>query len=365
MKIGYDAKRLFHNASGLGNYSRDLLGILTAHLPQHDYLLFSRSMSEKGEKLLNHPAVTFTPLRGRFLSRQLTMGLQAAGLKCDIFHGLSGELPLRWGNQNVKKVVTIHDLIFERYPAYYSWFDRKIHKAKFRHAAQTADVVVAISEQTKADIIHYLKIPESKIRVIYQGCSHLYKESYSEATKEAVRQQYALPPSFVLNVGTIEERKNGLALVKALKGTAIPLVFIGKEKKYAESIHRFIAENGMTGQVIFLKNVSNPHLAVIYQLARVFAYPSVYEGFGIPVIEALYSGTPVITNGRGVFPEAGGPASRYVQAEDHQSIRSALTDLWENEALRAEMAVKGREYAARFDDDKIAAAWADLYNSLR
>src|SRR5690606_39355023 len=104
-------------------------------------------------------------------------------------------------------------------PAYYSWFDRKIHKAKFRYAAETADVVVAISEQTKADIIHYLKIPESKIRVIYQGCSQLYKESYSEATKEAVRRHYSLPPSFVLNVGTIEERKNGLALVKALKGT--------------------------------------------------------------------------------------------------------------------------------------------------
>lgn len=360
MKIGFDGKRFFHNASGLGNYSRDLLRILARHLPENRYILFDRKIADRGRDVLSSPNVTFSPVSPGLFSRQLQMGRDACTAGCRIFHGLSGELPLRWGNREIRKVVTIHDLIFEIFPQYYSWFDRKIHFAKFRRAAEDADVVVAISEQTKADIVHYLEIPEDKIRVIYQGCGPLFKTRFTAEQKKQVREKYNLPEKFLLNVGTVEERKNGLSIAKAIQGTALPLVFIGKETTYAGSI-RSISD---PEQVHFLKNVSNEELAVIYQAATLFIYPSVYEGFGIPVIEALFSGTPVITNRNGVFPEAGGSSSLYVDVQDTNELRTRILQLWEDEDLRNRMAGEGKIFVQKFSDDVIAQQWKQLYESL-
>lgn len=360
MKIGFDGKRFFHNTSGLGNYSRDLVRILSAHLPENRYLLFDRKISGRGQEILSSPNVTFSPVTPGFLARQLQMGRDACAAECDIFHGLSGELPLRWGSRKIRKVVTIHDLIFRIYPQYYTYFDREIHFWKFRNAAQQADAVVAISEQTKADILHYLKIPETKVHVIYQGCSHLFKTPYTAEQIQQVKKKYHLPDQFLLNVGTLEERKNGLSIARAIRGTGIPLVFIGRETAYAAAIHQASDEN----QLYFLKNVSNEDLAVIYQAATLFIYPSVYEGFGIPVIEALFSGTPVITNKDGVFREAGGDASVYVDVQDPAQLRTEILRLWNNEKLRNEIAEAGVQFVQKFRDEVIAQQWKQLYESL-
>jgi len=360
MKIGYDGKRFFHNTSGLGNYSRDLLRILARHFPENQYILFDKRASHRGQEILASPAVSFSSLTPGFLARQLQMGRDASKEQCDIFHGLSGELPLRWGKKEMKKIVTIHDLIFLIYPQYYSFFDRQIHFRKFRNAALQADVVVAISEQTKADIVHYLEIPENKIRVIYQGCSHLFKTPYPPEQERQVRDKYDLPEKFLLNVGTIEERKNGLSIAKAIRGTDIPLVFIGRETAYTDTIRKISSPE----QVRFLKNVSNQELAIIYRLATVFIYPSVYEGFGIPVIEALFSGTPVITNREGVFPEAGGEATVYTDIRNIDELRSKILHLWEDESRRAEIAEKGSRFVQKFRDEVIARQWIELYESL-
>jgi len=360
MKIGFDAKRFFHNTSGLGNYSRDLLRILARHIPENQYVLFDSKASDRGQDVLSFPNVTFSPVSPGLFSRQLQMGRDAVAAGCHVFHGLSGELPLCWNTPDIRKVVTIHDLIFEIFPQYYSWFDRKIHLAKFRKAAADADVVVAISEQTKTDIVHYLEIPENKIRVIYQGCSPLFKTRYTAEQKNQVREKYKLPEKFLLNVGTIEERKNGLSIARAIRDTALPLVFIGRETVYTDSIRNISDPE----QVRFLKNVSNEELAVIYQSATVFIYPSVYEGFGIPVIEALFSGTPVITNGHGVFPEAGGSSSVYIDVKDTDELRTQILRLWEDENLRNQMAAGGSRFVQKFNDDVIAQQWRQLYESL-
>ncbi len=360
MKIGFDSKRFFHNASGLGNYSRDLLRILAGHLPENRYILFDKKASDRGQEILASPAVTFSPVTPGFLARQLQMGRDACSAQCDIFHGLSGELPLRWGKRKIRKVVTIHDLIFRIFPEYYSFFDRQIHFLKFRNAARQADVVVAISEQTKADIIHYLEIPEDKIRVIYQGCSNLFKIPYTAEQEARVKNKYKLPDKFLLNVGTLEERKNGVSVAKAIRGTGIPLVFIGRETAYADAIRKA----SDLQQVYFLKGVSNEELAIIYRLATVFIYPSVYEGFGIPVIEALFSGTPVITNRDGVFPEAGGASSVYADVANTDDLRSKIVHLWEDENRRIRIAQEGSLFVQKFRDEVIAQQWRELYESL-
>lgn len=364
MKIAFDAKRFFHNTSGLGNYSRDLVRILSRYEPENEYLLLNKNKSERGKDILERPNVHFIETSKGNLSRQLKMGKDAQNQGADIFHGLSGELPLKWDPKPIKKIVTIHDLIFVRYPQYYSFFDRKIHFWKFKKAADTADKIIAISEQTKRDIIQYLKVPETKIEVIYQGCHHAFKEQQSPELMEAVKDKFKLPERFVLNVGTIEDRKNLLNVVKAIHGTEIPLVVVGRKTKYYQKIERFLKKSKMEKQVLFLEGVSMDELACLYKLADIFVYPSFFEGFGIPVIEALFSKTVVVTSNTSCLPEAGGKDSVYVNPDNDLDIRAKLKFLWENESERKRREEKGFEFVQKFNDEPIARELMNFYQKI-
>lgn len=361
MKIGFDAKRFFHNNSGLGNYSRDLVRILSEFAPENEYLLFAKKPSEKGKNILSKTNVIFQQLKKSLFSRQYQMGKQAQDFGCDIFHGLSGEIPLVWRKKPIKKIVTIHDLIFVRYPQFYSYFDRKIHFWKFKNAAEKADTVIAISEQTKKDIIEFLKIDEQKIEVVYQGCHSVFRKNYTDEQKKWVRDKFQLPKRFVLNVGTIEERKNIFSVVQALENTDIPLVIIGKKTKYFQKIQQHIQKNSMETQIQFLENVNLEELAIIYQLADIFIYPSLFEGFGIPIIESLYSKTPVITSNISCLPEAGGEYSLYINPLDAQDIRSKILHLWDNHEERKRRAEKSYEFVQKFNDEEIAKNLINVY----
>ncbi|MGX5684471.1 glycosyltransferase family 4 protein [Chryseobacterium cucumeris] len=364
MKIAFDAKRFFHNTSGLGNYSRDLVRILSEYEPENEYLLLNKNKSERGKDILERPNVHFIETSKGNFSRQLKMGKDAQKQGADIFHGLSGELPLKWDSKPIKKVVTIHDLIFVRYPQYYSFFDRKIHFWKFKKAADTADKIIAISEQTKRDIIEYLKVPESKIEVIYQGCHHAFKEQQSPELMETVKEKFKLPERFVLNVGTIEDRKNLFNVVKAISGTEIPLVVVGRKTKYYQKIERLLKKNKMEKQVLFLEGVSMDELACLYKLADIFVYPSFFEGFGIPVIEALFSKTVVVTSNTSCLPEAGGKDSVYVNPDNDLDIRAKLKFLWENESERKRREEKGFEFVQKFNDEPIAKELMNFYQKI-
>ncbi len=363
MKIAFDGKRFFNNASGLGNYSRDLVRILAEEFPENQYILLNKNQSERGKTILEFPNVSFAKTtKGKF-ARQLKMGKDAQNLDAAIFHGLSGELPLKWNDKSIKKIVTIHDLIFERYPKFYPFIERKIHLWKFRKAAAKADLVIAISEQTKKDILEFLKIPESKIRVVYQGCHESFKKMPSNEFLDEVKNKFQLPEKFVLNVGTIEERKNLLNVIKALQDTNIPLVVVGKKQaKYFKKIETELRKNRV--EVQFLEGMSMQELAAIYRLATVFIYPSLYEGFGIPVIEALFSGTPVITSNVSSLPEAAGKDSLLVDPKNVLDIRSKILFLWNNEAERKRIAEKGKEYAEQFTDKKIAHQLMSVYQEV-
>ncbi|WP_336733477.1 glycosyltransferase family 4 protein [Chryseobacterium sp. VD8] len=362
MKIAFDAKRFFHNTSGLGNYSRDLVRILAKYFPENEYILLNKNKSERGSDILENSNVHFVETSKGKMSRQFKMGKDAQKQSADIFHGLSGELPLKWDKKPIKKIVTIHDLIFERYPQYYSFFDRKIHFWKFRKAANSADKIIAISEQTKRDIIQFLKVPESRIEVIYQGCHKAFKEQQSEEFIQKTKEKYSLPEKFILNVGTIEERKNLLNVVKALKDTNIPLVVVGKKTKYFRKVEQFVQQHKISVQ--FLEGVSMDELAAIYKLADIFVYPSFFEGFGIPVIEALFSKTVVITSNTSCLPEAGGPDSVYVDPENHLDIQSKIKFLWDNESERKRRADKGFDFVQQFNDESIANNLMNFYRKI-
>lgn len=370
MKIGFDAKRAFHNNRGLGNYSRDLIRILQERTA-YELLLFNPKAKKHAGVLQTPRTKIITPVsffwkKLKSLWRLFQIPSLASEEKIDLYHGLSGEIPFGI-HKKVPTIVTIHDVIFMRYPHLYSFFDRKIHQWKFRYSARNAHKIIAISEQTKRDIVHFLGADEKKIRVVYQGCHSAVKKNYSEAEKRTIAEKYNLPKNFILCVGAIEERKNALEIVKTLPELSLDLVLIGRKTAYFQQIEDFCEKKGLKNRVIVLENCTMEEIAVIYQLAFVFCYPSLFEGFGIPIIEALFSRVPVITSAGSCFPEAGGAHSLYIDLEKNPSkqIKKYIQQLQSDAHLRETMTEKGYEYAQRFTDEAVFENLTNVYVEMQ
>ena len=369
VNIGFDAKRVYHNRTGLGNYSRDLVSLLSKFYPENNYFLFNPK-PKKIDRLDDQENIIEILPASHFWKRFSSFWrlgpvvTQLLANKIEIFHGLSGEIPKGLPFTDIKTVVTIHDLIFMRYPKLYTYTDRKIHYRKFLHAVDKADQVIAISEQTKRDIVEFLNVKPSKIKVIYQGCHKLFKAEQSKEFKEEVRNKYNLPENYLLNVGTIETRKNLLLAVKAIRKIDTVLVVVGSDTPYADEVRKYITAKNMEHKVIFLKNIGLKELVALYQMATIFVYPSIFEGFGIPIIEALYSKTPVITSTGSCFSEAGGPDSIYIPPYDHKKLRKTITEVLSNKELQNKMIANGYQFVQKFNDKQIAENMMKVYKEL-
>lgn len=375
MKIGFDGKRAVQNYTGLGNYSRYIADILCHYYPKNDYILYAPKKRKNarldvltkqyGQLHLAFPtAGIWKKLSSLWRVCGITKQLKQENI--DLFHGLSNELPLNISKSPVKSIVTIHDLIFLRFPKYYHLIDRKIYKYKFRKACENSDKIIAISECTKRDIIQYFNISPDKIEVVYQGCDTSFALPASEEKKREVRRDYRLPEHYILNVGSIEERKNVLLAVKAMAMLPkhIQMVIIGKRTKYTEEIEEYVNGHGLRERVHILSNVPFDDLPAFYQLADIFVYPSRFEGFGIPIIEALNSGTPVIAATGSCLEEAGGPDSIYVDPDDVQGLANAFKLIYSDSAKRKEMIEKGLVFAKRFSERKQAEEIMNIYKEL-
>ncbi len=368
MKIGFEAKRIFHNHSGLGNYGRGLLRALANYSSENEFRLYNPSQGKIafGEAFPNVTEV-LPPVKNKVFAnfwRQKLVSTQAAKEGVQIFHGLSHELPGDLKKNGIKSVVSIHDLIFIRYPNLYKWLDRKIYIKKVKLAIKRADKIVAISHQTKSDLMELLHVPQEKIEVIYQGCAPLFSQKKSTEEIAQTQAKYNLPKEYLLFVGTLEERKNVQLLLDANLTLNFPLVMVGKKTKFwkrllAKPKYAAAKPNLFTPEVI-----DNEDLAAIYQGAKVFVYPSKFEGFGIPVLEALQSHIPVITSNRSSLPEAAGPKSILVEVDDEQELQSAIARVWQDKALREEMIEAGKIHALKFSDAYIAKSWLALYKNL-
>ncbi|MFW6351703.1 MAG: glycosyltransferase family 4 protein [Bacteroidota bacterium] len=370
MNIGFDAKRIFHNQTGLGNFSRDITRIMSQYYPGNQYFLYNPRHSDNGFFRATGANVHEVLPRNafdRFFSniwRQYGIGKEFKRDGIDLFHGLSGEIPIRRARNKIPVLVTVHDLIFLRFPQFYSLFDRVVHRIKARHACRNADFIVAVSDQTRHDVIDFFDVSPEKVKVIYQGCQDVFKKRLSKEQVDEVRRKYGLPENYIFNVGTIEERKNILVGVKAMRDMDSHLVVVGGETPYFQRINRYISQNGMEKKVSFLRNVSNEELAALYQGAAVFIYPSLFEGFGIPIIEAIHSNTPVITSKGGCFSEAGGPGSIYVNPNDPEELAFQIRRVLNDETLRKSMVQSGLQHVEKFSDQNIAENYMKLYNWL-
>jgi len=370
--IGFDAKRIVSNTTGLGSYGRTLVNDLIRRADNDvDFLLYAPNegrddmrqqiqLDQRSRFVYPYNLGFRFPVSG-FTSYWRTHGivsdLQRDGVQ--LYHGLSGELPIGLRNAGIRGVVTIHDLIFLRHPEYYPWIDAKLYAWKFHRTLQEADRIIAISQRTKVDIMEFGDVTPERISVVYQSYNPRFSLTSTADALAAVRQRYQLPERFILNVGTIERRKNLRLAVEALSllPPDIHLVAVGRPTKYAKTLPQ-------NPRFHILSGVPDADLAAIYNLAEVFVYPSRYEGFGIPIIEAIAAGLPVVACTGSCLEEAGGPANLYVNPDDVGGFAEAIRCMLRDAAGRTVRIQKSQQYIQRFRGLDVASQVLDIYRSL-
>ena len=378
MLIGFDAKRIVRNATGLGSYSRTLINSLSAADADTRFLLYApdEGRDDLRQQIHQQPNVGFSffsvqsprlsrlPLtKAWWRSGGIVNSLQRDGV--DLFHGLSGELPRGLRKAGIPGLVTIHDLIFLRHPEYYHPIDVFLYRRKFLATLSEAQRVVAISECTKRDILAFSQFPEDRIHVIYQSCGTRFRQLATRDEQARVRSLYNLPERFILSVGTIEPRKNALLAIQALLRPALAdvhLVLVGRQTDYVKKVLQpFIRQHQLDQRVHFLSGVPNDHLPAIYQQALCFVYPSRYEGFGIPIIEAIQSRLPVVAATGSCLEEAGGPDSLYVHPDDADALAQAVAASLPGAVGREERIGRSLQFVGRFENADIAQQMLALY----
>ena len=382
MNIGYDGKRAFQNKTGLGNYIRSLLAILTEHYPNNYYTLFAPEKSDLFDvtafdnvKELFPETFAGKHFQGWWRRNGMVKAIASAGL--DIYHGVSNELPLHIERTGIKTVVTVHDIIFERFPETYHFDERYVHRWKIKQACKVADAVIAISKQTKDDLINFYKVPENKIFISYQSCNPIFQQIISKEYKAIVKKRYQLPDRYFLFVSSIAPRKNLIAICKALillkDKINIPLVVIGNGKKEKEEVKKLMQENGIAGRLILLNEMpaskesaftTAVDFPAIYQQALALVYPSVFEGFGAPLLEALWSGLPVISSNTSSLPEVAGDAALYFSPHDYELLAQHMLDVAQNNSVTTVLRSKGFEQAQHFTTQKYADSIMSIYQQI-
>lgn len=345
MKIGYDAKRYYHNNTGLGNYSRTLINAIHTHYPKIDTKLYDE----------------------KALVRTFRMGHKAKEDGCVLFHGLSNELPRDINKVGIKSIVTMHDVAWRTFPKMYKPIDIFLYEQKYGWSAKHATHVICISESTKRDVMRFYGVPEERISVIYQPVQQLFYTPMEKQKAEDIVKEY-VDDDFILTVGSINARKNLLGMLKAYaKLEKRPkFVVIGNGHEYRKLCEKFIAEKGLSNDVIIIDNIHEGYiLQAFYTCAKVLMYPSFYEGFGLPVVEAALQHCPIITSNVSSLPEAAGNGAIQVAPNDIKTMASSLNRLLTDPQECTYLGQKAYEHATtHFNPEELTNNIYKLYNSI-
>lgn len=332
--------------------------------PQHMFYLCTPSIKPEYQDLFSEYANVKIVSPQNFLGKTFKALWRTFGvtgilnkLGVDVFHGLSNELPANINKFKGKKVVTIHDLIFLRYPHYYKSIDRRIYKRKFLQACVDADVVVAASHQTAKDIELFLCIDANKIKAVYQNCDEQFEVKLTTEKLQVVCKKYNLPEQYLVSIGTIEPRKKQLLVLQAFHqaNTNNHLVFVGKQTEYAQQLHLYINQHNLTNKVHFIEGAAFEDFPALYQRAQMAIYASEFEGFGIPVLEALRSGIPVAVANSSSLTEVGGDAVLYFNNQEE------LTEILKNVHQTPINAGKVQNQLAKFSSKALIDQLMGIY----
>lgn len=363
MRIGFEGKRAVSNMTGLGNYSRFVIEGLAEAYPDDSLLIYTPKMkdSPRLKPLLQADNVEFRfpapqGLKGSlWRSFGITNHLRADGV--EIFHGLSNELPLNIRSSHVPSIVTMHDVIYRRMPECYKPIDRWMYDYKYGHSCKNADHIIAVSQRTKEDVVEFYGVDPDKVTVIYQGCDPQFRKKLSDDEIIGIRQKLQLPERYILQVGTIEKRKNLELTVRALQNISpdVSLVVVGRNHHgYKKQIVDLATRLGVLGRIVFLEGLPFNDLPGVYQASELVVYPSKYEGFGIPILEALESSKPVIAATGSCLEEAGGDDTLYIDPNSPEDMISAIHAILRDPASARMMAESGKKYAQQFHSEDMA-----------
>lgn len=374
MRIGIDYNAALHQRAGIGRYTRELFKALAALDRENEYLLVISGPAVRHGQDFLPDAANFRPFYLLLGERWTTLLWQRLRLPLAIdwltgplhlFHSPDYVLPpLRRG---VNKLLTIHDLSFLRYPEGAEPTLRWYLEGAVPRSVARADLLLADSESTRRDLIELLRVNQERVEVIYPGVDERFHPLSDRARLERVRLRYSIEGPFILSVGTLEPRKNYPRLIEAFHrlrhDTHIPhrLVIVGGLGWRYAGVFRSVEQLGLQDEVRFLGHVPEEDLIALYNLCEAFAFVSLYEGFGLPVLEAMACGAPVVTSHLSSLPEVAGAAALPVDPTDIQAIADALGRLLQDSALRAALRDKGLARAKEFSWSASAQKLLDLY----
>lgn len=373
MKIGFDAKRALNNSTGLGNHARILLNGLRQHFPDNKYHLYAPKAHNdwlqelNGEFELHFPQNKFHKTIPA-LWRSYGVANDLRKHRIDIYHGLSNEIPYDVYRAVRATVVTIHDLIFLKHKEQYPFLDRKVYELKTRYAAKHADRIIAVSNETKADLINYYNVPENVIDIIYPAVDVSFEQTNTQEQIQHVKNKFNLPEKYILNVGSFFPRKNQATLIRAFntikQETDASLVLVGNGGLMLASTKQLVSDLNLGDRVHFVTHVSNEELPALYALALLFVFPSLYEGFGAPVLEALWKKLPVIATANSAMAEAAGEHSLFVDPRSHEDIAAKMLRVLNDNEIQKAMKESGYSHAKTMSAKNFATQTMQLYKQL-
>jgi glycosyltransferase involved in cell wall biosynthesis len=365
MHIGIDARMAYYTQAGIGQYIGRLIeGLAKVECQEELTILQSRkdrAMMAPGQFQRRS---LWTPSHHRLEQWFLPLEIALAGL--DVLHSPDFIPPFR---RNCRSVITIHDLAFLLYPHFLTQ-DSARYYSQIDQAVRHTDHIIAVSESTKRDTVGLLGVSANKITVIHEAANPLFRPLEDPEALHLVRDKYGLPEDFILFVSTIEPRKNLPTLLQALRvlldryGPLVKLAVVGKRGwLFGEAFAR-VRELKLDRDVIFLGRVPSQDLVLLYNAARVHVHPSLYEGFGLPPLEAMACGTPTVVSNVASLPEVVGEAGLLVDPDDVEGWAAAIGQVLADPHLRQEMREEGVRQARRFSLERMARETMAVYRRV-
>jgi glycosyltransferase involved in cell wall biosynthesis len=387
LKICIDVSAAVHQRAGLGRYAHELVkGLMDpgkgeafsantqadqSSLENASPLQLTAFYHQRGEAVLLPPIDQLPTLTTRLSVRpwRLTTALAYfSGFSqdrlfgdADIFHATEHLLPRL---RHIRSVFKLHDLIFQFDPDSHRPLNIAFLKTLMPRFLRAARAIIAVSECSKRDAVRLYNIPPDKIRVIYEGVDPHFAPVIDATKLSEVRAKYKLPDRFIVHVGTIEPRKNLPLLFEVIAPSDQHLVIAGKLGWLTEPILARVKELGLEDRVTFTGFVADEDLPALISAATLLAMPSKYEGFGLPVLEAMACGTPVIASNAASLPEVGGDAALYARPNDAASWAQLIDRVWNDDELRSSLREKGLKQAAKFKWQTMARETAEVYRAV-
>jgi glycosyltransferase involved in cell wall biosynthesis len=387
MRIGVDIRTLMDREySGVSWYTLDLLTEILRQGKQNEYILYYNSGHDVSGRLPLFKDGNVKIVSTRFPNKFFNYFLQklCRWPKLDVIAnhlafphsqgGTKGGLDIFWQphlnfssfSKGAKKILTIHDLSFLVYPEYFSWRKNIWHYLlDVRRLITAADIIIAISESTKRDLIRFFPQIENKIKVVYSGVGREFRKIAAANEKLLeIKKKYGLGEKFILSLGTAEPRKNAAGLIRAFDRADLSgweLVLVGASGWKNKAFHQALKAAKNKDKIKLLGYVDKDDRPYLYNAAKIFAYPSFYEGFGLPVLEAMACGTPVITSSVSSLPEITGDAALLVDPNNEEELVIVLQQLAISEQVRKAYSAKGLEQAKQFSWKKTAEEYFNIF----